>query len=293
MALLDRFKSLLASQKLDVKARFELLREAISGSMSKFYMAQDRNTGDVVGLKILDRLKTKQFEARFKGLKKPTEGEIALQFDHPYIVKTLEHGATTDGSQYLVMEYLEGVGMNWALMSRDPILDGRRVRFIRQVAEALAAVHEAGFIHRDVCPRNLIFTGDGQTLKLTDFGLTVPATRQFMQPGNRTGTPEYMAPELVRRFATDQRLDVFAFGATVYEIFAGELPWPRTRGGAPLIHTRQSTDIHQFRPQINPDLAKAIHSCIEADVKDRCPSMEEFLRAIRRVEHDDVEQAGG
>jgi len=289
MAFLDRFKSLFASQKLDVKSRFELLREAISGSMSKFYMARDRDTDQIVGLKILDPVKTEQFEARFKGLNKPTEGEIAMQFEHPYIVKTLEHGVTAEGSQYLVMEYLEGAGMNWALMSRDPILDGRRVRFIRQVAEALAAVHEAGFIHRDVCPRNLIFTGDGEILKLTDFGLTVPATRPFMQPGNRTGTPEYMAPELVRRFATDQRLDVFAFGATAYEIFAGELPWPRSRGAAaPLIRTRESTDIRQYRPQINPDLAKAIHSCIEADVKERCPSMEEFLRAIRRVEQDDV-----
>lgn len=290
MAFLDRFKSLFAgSSKLDVKSRFELLREAISGSMSNFYMARDRQSNQVVGLKILDREKTVQFEGRFKGLNKPTEGEIAVQFDHPYIVKTFEHGITTTGSQYLVMEFLKGAGMNWVLTSQQEMLDGRRVQFIRQVGEALAAVHQAGFIHRDVCPRNLIFTGDGNLLKLTDFGLSVPATKPFMQPGNRTGTANYMAPELVRRFATDQRLDIFAFGVTAYEICTRQLPWlPGRAGLAAMTHDQPPTDIRQYRPQINPDLAEAIHSCIRGDVKKRCPTMEHFLRMIRRVEHEDV-----
>ena len=197
-------------------------------------MARDLRTGKVVGLKILDPQKTAAFEARFKGLNKPCEGEIAMQLKHPRIVETYEYGLTTEGRQYLVMEYLEGPNMNTALAARDPCLDGRRVRFIRQAAEAIAAVHEAGFIHRDICPRNFLLTNNREDLKLIDFGLTVPATRWFMQPGNRTGTPNYMAPELVRRRATDQRLDVFAFGVTAYEILhvrvalaAGHRPaWP-------------------------------------------------------------------
>lgn len=285
MAFLRHLTNLFHVGRLDVRSRFVLMREAISGTMSKFYMAKDRRTGQIVGLKILDPEKTAAFEARFKGLKKPTEGEIAVLFDHPYIVKTYEHGITTEGAQYLVMEYLEGAGMNSMLIGRDRRLDGRRVKYIRQIAEALQVVHEAGFIHRDVCPRNLILTGDGETLKLTDFGLSVPATPPFMQPGNRTGTPNYMAPELVRRFATDHRLDIFAFGVTAYEICTFELPWFRgTTGMAAMTHDQPPADIRKYRPNIHPELAKAIHWCIEADVKKRCPTMEQFLRAIQHVE---------
>ena len=290
MGFLDQLKSLFAGDRLDVRSRFELLREAISGTMSQFYMARDRRTDEIVGLKILDRQKTAAFEARFKGIDKPTEGEIAIQFDHPYIVQTYEHGVTTEGSQYLEMEFLEGAGMNSMLIAKDGILDGRRVKYIRQVAEAIAVVHEAGLIHRDLCPRNLLLTGDNETLKLTDFGLSVPATKFFLLPGNRTGTPNYMAPELVRRHRTDKRLDIFAFGVTAYEICTFELPWHRgTTGMAAMTHDQPPTDVRKYRPQINPDLAKAIHYCIKPDVKKRCPSMDRFLRMIRNVSHEDAE----
>jgi len=290
MGFLDQLKTIFSSGKrLDVKARFELLREGVAGTMSKFYVAKDRQSGQIVGLKILDLDKTATFEARFKGLEKPTEGEIAFQMRHPYIVETYEFGLTTEGAQYLIMEYLGGPGMNAVLVSRDAVLEGRRVRFLKQAAEALAAVHEAGFIHRDVCPRNLILTADGETLKLTDFGLTVPALPPYMQPGNRTGTPDYMAPELARRFPTDKRLDIFAFGATAYEICTYELPWPRgTTGAAAMTHDQPAVPIQQYRPQINPQLAEAIHWCIEPDPAKRCPSMERFLYAIRNIKHEDA-----
>ena len=105
MGLLDQFKSLLDG-KLNIDQRYELLREAVSGTMSAFYMARDRKTGDVVGLKVLDVEKTIFFEARFKGLEKPSEGEIAVQLEHPRIVKTLGYGVTSSGEQYILMEYL-------------------------------------------------------------------------------------------------------------------------------------------------------------------------------------------
>jgi serine/threonine-protein kinase len=284
MALMDRISDLFSGGKLNVRRRFELMRKAISGTMSKFYMARDRKTNQVVGLKVLDREKTEIFMARFKGLKKPTEGEIAVQLDHPRIVKTLEHGLTTDGEQYIVMEFLEGAGMNSLLIGRDEILDGRRVSFIRQLAEAVAFVHEKGFLHRDICPRNLLLCGDGENLKLIDFGLTVPATKEFMAPGNRTGTPNYMAPELVRRYATDHRLDVFSFGVTAYEICTFELPWVRgVDGMAAMTHDKPPTDIRKYCPDIHPILAKAIHACIEPDREKRCRSMQDFLQMIRPV----------
>ena len=212
MPFLDRFKTLFSRRRLNVSSRFALLREAIQGTMSSFYMARDMRTDKIVGLKILDPKKTVEFNARFRGLNKPNEGEIAIQLKHPHIVDTFEYGFTTEGALYIVMEFLEGTTLYSALVAQDPCLQGRRVKFIREAAEAVAAVHAAGFIHRDVCPRNFMLTGNNTDIKLIDFGLTVPATKPFMQPGNRTGTPNYMAPELVRRRDTDQRLDVFAFG---------------------------------------------------------------------------------
>ncbi len=290
MGLFEQFKSVfVAPKRLDVCQRFEVLREGIAGTMSKFYAVRDRATGDTLGLKILDPQKTATFEARFPGLKKPSEGEIALRMRHPVLVRTFEHGLTTDGSQYLLMEYLGGSIMLSLMVARDPILDGRRLRYIKQAAEGLAAVHDAGFIHRDVCPRNLILTTDRETAKLTDFGLTVPATPPFMQPGNRTGTPNYMAPEIVRRQKTDRRVDVFAFGVTAYEILTGELPWPRGQTGmAAMGHDQPPADICGYRPTIHPDLANVIHACIQPEPRYRLPSMDEFLKLTRRIEHEDA-----
>ncbi len=287
MGLLDRF---FAKKRLDYREDYQLLQEAISGSMSKVYKARDRESGELVALKILDKNKTQEFEARFKDykIKKPSEGEIAIQFDHPYIVKTLDQGLTTDGSQYLVMEYLEGTGLNNVLMVKQDLMAGARLHYIRQVAEAISLVHEKGYIHRDICPRNLIFTGDGRILKLTDFGLSVPAEGKYLEPGNRTGTPNYMAPELIRRRKTDQRLDIFSFGVTIYELCTRTLPWPRgTTGLAAMSHDQNPDHISLHRPDINKKLAEAIHSCIEPNLNNRCKSIGQFLHMIRNVEYED------
>ncbi|MDR1484833.1 MAG: serine/threonine protein kinase [Planctomycetaceae bacterium] len=286
MGFFDQFFS---SSKLDYKKRYELQLSAMSGTMSKVYKARDRETGEIVALKILDMVKTNNTIGRFPaGVKKPTEGEIAIQFDHPYIIKTLSHGLTVDGEQYLVMEYLGGSGLNNVLLVQEDLMAGARLHYIRQIAEAVAAVHEKGFIHRDICPRNLIFTGDGTVLKLTDFGLTVPDLPPFREPGNRTGTANYMAPELIRRKTTDRRLDIFAFGVTIYELCTKNLPWPRgENANAAMGHSEPPEPITTYRPQINKILAKAIHKCIEPDAADRFAEMRQFTRMIAKIEHED------
>jgi serine/threonine protein kinase len=292
MGILDGLMSIMSGGRLDVAARFEILRAAISGTMSDTYKARDRRTNEIVALKVLDLVKTREFEARFKGLTKPTEGEIAVKLKHPNIVKSLEHGITTKGQQYLIMEFIEGPGLNSLIIGRnDQVLDGIRVTLLREIAEAIEAVHRQGYIHRDICPRNLMIEPNEGVLKLIDFGLTVPATPDFTQPGNRTGTPNYMAPELIKRHETDQRLDVFAFGVTAFELMTYELPWERgTTGQVAMTHaSRPPTDITTLRPNINRKLAKAIESCLERNASQRCQSMSDFLRAIRNVEHEDEE----
>jgi len=294
MGLLDSFKKVLSGGRVDVQKRFEFLREAISGTMSSFHMVRDRQSGEIVGLKILDKDKTAAFEERLRGLKRPSEGEIATALVHPRIVKTLEYGLTTRGEQYLVMEFVGGPGLNSLLIARSKLMEGKRLKLVRQAAEAVAAVHKAGYIHRDICPRNLIATtAEVNDLKLIDFGLTLPATKEFMQPGNRTGTPNYMAPEIVKRQATDQRVDIFSFGVTAYEMLTYELPWERgATGQAAMQHANfEPKDITRDRPNINPVLGKAIMKCIARNPADRFASMDDFLKAIKTVEHEDVKKA--
>jgi serine/threonine-protein kinase len=273
-------------KKLDVDARFELLREAISGTMSKFYTARDRNTGDIVGLKIGDSEKVEAFETRFKGLNKPSEGEIAVSLKHPRIVQTLEFGLTTKGLRYVVMEFLPGPGLHTLINTRDPVLIGKRGELVRQMAEAIEYLHGAEYIHRDICPRNFICAPDATSLKLIDFGLSLPATRNFMQPGNRTGTPIFMAPEVSRRRWTDQRVDLFSLGVSAYQLCTFDYPWPV--GENPAISAlRYDTDppreILDARPDLNRELAAAIMKCLAADPNQRPASATEFLQMIRNV----------
>ena len=289
MGITQFFRSILDGGKVDIASRYEILREAVSGTMSNFHMAIDRTTGKTVGLKLCDKEKTAAFEARFKGLKKPSEGKIALELRHPNIVETYETGVTKDGRPYIVMEFVEGAGLNTLILNHDAVLDGRRHLLFRQMAEAIEAVHKAGYIHRDVCPRNFIVSPDGTQLKLIDFGLTLPYEREYMLPGNRTGTPLFMAPEIVRRKATDQRVDLFALGVSAYQMWTFEFPWPSSdsTGRTALQHDSKAPQpIEEKLPRINKTIAKTIMKCLEADPNLRPQTAGDVLRMIKQVASD-------
>ncbi|HBE72211.1 MAG TPA: serine/threonine protein kinase [Planctomycetaceae bacterium] len=276
-----------SSKRVDIEERFERLRTAVNGTMSKFYAARDRTTDQVVGLKLCDFEKFSFFESRFKGMNKPPEGEIAAGMDHPNIIETLEYGLTNKKEPYLVMEFIDGPGLNTLIQNKDvERLGDRRLPLMKQMAAALVYVHKQGYIHRDICPRNFICTSDMQKIKLIDFGLTVPATEKFMQPGNRTGTPLYMAPEIVRRRPTDQRLDIFAFGVSCYQLLTFDFPWPggEVSGLAALNHdTSNPRDIFKYRPDLNRALGGLIMQCVQSNPADRPPTMEAFAKTINAI----------
>ncbi len=287
--LFSKIAELFKDKRVDVSERFEILREAISGTMSNFHLVREIKTGKQFGLKLLDKDKTDYFEARFKGLNKPSEGEIGMSFKHPRIVQTFELGEVRTGQGYILMEFVEGTGLNTLISAKDPILIGNRVALIRQMAEAIQAVHQAGYIHRDICPRNFIVAPDGKSLKLIDFGLTLPAKREYMLPGNRTGTPLYMAPEIVRRRATDHRVDIFALGVTAYALCAFTLPWQNidATGRAALQHdTKDPTPILEVVPNLNKTLADIIMQCISSDPNKRPESADVLLRMLAKVKSE-------
>lgn len=286
MALAGLFSGLFGGLKrVDLWKRFERLRESHSGTMSSFYKVRDRQDGEVKGLKVIDREKSAPIEARYKELAKPTEGEIGMQIKGPQIVKTLEWGTGTSGDPFVLQEFVEGSLLHSLVTGRNakPLPPAQRLDLVRQAAMAIATVHAAGFVHRDICPRNYILRPDGK-LVLFDFGLTVPDRPAFLQPGNRIGTPNYMAPEVVRRRQSDKRIDMFSFGVTAYEICTLAAPWPRgTTGNAALAHDSTPEDIDRHWPEIPAALGQAIMKCLGADPAMRPATMDLFLKAIREV----------
>jgi serine/threonine-protein kinase len=264
------------TKRVDLWKRFERLRESTSGTMSAFYKVRDRQDGEIRGLKVIDRAKSAPIEGRYKGLGKPGEGEIGQQITGPNIARTLEWGEATTGDPFVLQEFL--------LTTKKLVLSPtQKLDLVRQAASAIATVHQAGFVHRDICPRNFMLRPDGRLI-LFDFGLTVPDKPVFLQPGNRIGTPNYMAPEVVRRKQADKRLDVFSFGVTAYEICTLSSPWPRGQtGSAALAHDTPPAPIEQHWPEIPPPLATAIMACLTADPAARPESMERFLGAVAKL----------
>jgi serine/threonine protein kinase len=270
--------------RIDVSRRFELLNRTGQGSMSKVWRARDKSLGRVVCLKLLDKEKTAKFEARFPGINKPKEGAICTALRHKNIVPTFEYGLTTQGEYYLVMELIEGMGLNYLVETRSEQLEGNRSNYLSQLADALEYVHQQGFLHRDICPRNVMVTREG-VVKLIDFGLTIPNRPEFCKPGNRTGTPNYLAPELIRRVTTDHRVDLFALGVTAYEMFTSTMPWEKAESLQTLLSHMNSPgrDPREYRPDLDRATAAFLTKAIERDPRDRFQSAAEFRDALQAL----------
>src|SRR5262249_13061564 len=155
---------------------------------------------------------------------------------------------------------------NFLVETRSPKLEGNRINYLSQLADALEYMHKQGFLHRDICPRNVMVTSEG-TVKLIDFGLTIPNLPEFCKPGNRTGTPNYLAPELIRRVTTDHRVDLFALGVTAYEVFTHSLPWEKTESLQTLLSHMNSTgkDPREHRPDLDKVTAEFLLKGVERD----------------------------
>jgi serine/threonine protein kinase len=289
MGFLDWFSSGKSKGKgkgprTDINKRFELIGRVGQGSMSKVWRARDRNLGRVVCLKILDKIKTLKFESRFPGLVRPNEGTICMTLRHKNVVQTYEHGVTMEGEQFLVMELIDGMGMNFLIETRSPQMEGRRIDYLMQMAEGLDYIHTQGYLHRDICPRNVMVTKEN-VLKLIDFGLTIPYKPEFCKPGNRTGTPNYLAPELIKRQSTDHRVDLFALGVTAYEIFTGQMPWEKAESLQTLLSHMNSAghDPLDFKPDLDRKTAQFLMKAIQRDPNERFQSALEFRGALKML----------
>jgi serine/threonine protein kinase len=256
--------------------------------MSKVWRASDSESGRTVVVKVLDKIKTDHLKQRFIGLARPDEGEVAMSLTHPNIVKTYEYGFTNKNEEYLVMELIEGVGFNFLVETRSKQLVGNELDFLIPLGEALAYFHQKGYIHRDICPRNAMITNNA-VVKLIDFGLAVPNEPEFRRPGNRTGTATHMAPELIKRAPTDQRIDIFSFGVTCYEAYTGAHPWEATASfEAMLKHINTPPrDPRETRPDLPEPVVKMILKSIENDPSRRFQTMNQMISVMRGLRGDD------
>jgi serine/threonine protein kinase len=272
-------------ERVDINRRFNLLGRVGQGSMSKVWKAEDVTSHRKVAVKVLDKEKTIKFEKRFAGLHKPTEGDVALSLIHPNIVRTHDVGMTTKSEIFLVMDYVDGSGLSLLSDLQGDLMKRYRLRFMIQIGDALAYMHKRGWIHRDLCPRNVLVTEDYE-VKLIDFGLVVPDTPDFQKPGNRTGTANYMAPELILRRPTDRRLDVFSYAVTCFELYAKRTPWQAAITlDAVVQHINQEPlEITKEVPGIDSQIAEVIMKGLKRDPDDRWQTVAEMVKQFREEE---------
>lgn len=283
------FDKLFGKKKLhdqtDISRRFNLIGRVGQGSMSKVWKATDLQSGRMVALKVLDKEKTAKFEERFRGLHKPSEGEVAMSLNHPNIVKTHEFGWTLEDEMFLVMEFVEGVGLALLVDLQNEEMKRYRLRYMIQIGEALQHFHQQNWIHRDICPRNVMIS-DEKCAKMIDFGLVVPNTPDFRKPGNRTGTASYMAPELIKRQPTDQRLDIYSYAVTCFEMYTKRFPWDAAMTiDAVLQHiNKPPVQISTIIPAIDKQVAAAIMKGLEANPDQRWQKVGDMVGEFRDAE---------
>lgn len=269
-------------EKVNIEKRFRLERPIGKGTMSKVWRATDSKIGKVVALKVLDKEKTLKLEQRFTGLNRPREGEVAVTLQHPNIVRTFDHGITTKDEQFLVMEFIEGLMLSDLIKMQNDRMKSNCLSYCIQIGEALDYLHSQKWIHRDLCPRNILVTHD-DVVKVMDFGLVVPNTPEFRRPGNRTGTAAYMAPELIKRQPTDSRIDIYSYAMTCFEMYTRQHPWPAADTLEAVLQHMNSPpkEIRNLVPNLDPRISAAIMKGLATDPNDRWQTAREMVSALQ------------
>lgn len=273
-----------ANDRIDLNSRFNLISKMGMGTMSDVWKSKDHQTQKIVALKIIDPEKLQKVNLRFPKGSRPEEGEVAVGLKHRYIVKTFEYGMSTEDKPFLVMEYLEGISLLQFIELQNETMKNYCLKWMIQLGEALQYFHEANWIHRDFCPKNILTSTKGN-IKLIDFGLVVPNSPIFCAPGNRTGTADYMAPELVKRQRTDQRIDIYSYAVTCYQMCANHLPYPPGKNLATIVKNlnRPPLDIRQFAPDLSGEIAGVIFKGLEKNPDDRWQTAKEMTDAFEQI----------
>jgi serine/threonine protein kinase len=238
------------------------------GAMGRVYEGRHPETKSRVAIKVLHQhvLNDQVAVERFK-----REYESASELVHPNVIKVLEFGSTDQGSHFMTMEYLVGEELGKVLKREGSLAKERMIRVVAQTALALRYAHSFGFIHRDLKPDNIFLckSADGDVVRLLDFGsvkLQVETGAKLTALGTTLGSPYYMSPEQARGAAdVDQRTDVFALSAIIYEMITGKVAF-----GAPNVAQILVKIMNETPPPastLNPDSPQSVDDVIDKGLR--------------------------
>jgi hypothetical protein len=265
-----------------IDGRFAVERACGSGGMGSVYRAVDQTSGLPVAVKILHD-SSPLLRERFD-----REARTLATLEHPNIVRYIAHGSTAADLHYLVMEWVDGETLK-ARLEREGLDGDAAIGMVAAVADALAAAHARGVVHRDVKPSNILFVeGDPARVKLIDFGVARAAseTVKLTEVGASVGTPGYMAPEQVRSSReVDGRADLFALGCVLYECLSGR----RAFAGADAVEVwikivlAQPTSLRLLAPGLPEPLVALVAQMLAKEPDERPRGAAEVVAALRAV----------
>ena len=201
-----------------IAGRYQLEREIGRGGMGSVWLAHDRVLDRTVAIKRIGRAPGPDSDPDLRRAMR--EARLAATLSHSHVVAVFDL-AVEDDQQWLVMEYVEGVTLAQLVQRDGPLTPDRAAALLKQAADALAAAHQSGIVHRDVKPSNILVTADGH-VKLTDFGIARATGDDTMtQTGMVTGSPAYLAPEVASGRPASAASDVWSLGATLYFVLTG------------------------------------------------------------------------
>src|SRR5438094_7602985 len=261
--------------------RYRVTRKLGGGGMADVYLAEDQELGRRVAVKILhDRYANdEQFVERFR-----REATHAAGLSHPNIVSIYDRGET-NGSYFIVMEYVEGRTLKELIRARGPCPVAVALDYARRILAALGFAQRHGIVHRDIKPHNVVVDADGR-LKVTDFGIARSGASQMTEVGSIIGTAQYLSPEQARGSPVDQRSDVYSVGIVLYEMLTGKVPFT---GDTPLeIAMKHLSEVpvppSEVRDDIPDDLDMVVLRALAKDPEDRYQTASEMDADLARIQ---------
>jgi len=257
-----------------IAGRYEIEELVGHGGMSSVYKAHDALLERNVALKVLHEQYNadENFVERFK-----REARSVAQLQHPNIVTVIDRGEE-EGRQYIVFEYIDGENLKELVVRKGRLDVDEALEIALEVARGLAFAHEHGLVHRDVKPQNVLLNGDARA-KVTDFGIARSLDVDGMtQTGTVLGTSNYIAPEQASGQRVDAHTDVYALGVVLYEMLAGEVPFPgESFVAVAMKHVHEAPpNLLDVRKDVPLRVAAAVDRALEKDPDQRFPTMDAF-----------------